>query len=333
MKQRCRWVAAAAVAVLVGVTLLATNAARAEEPAPAAQPAGDPAASAEPAVEPAAATEPVAEPEPSPFTMNLTYYLFSDYVFRGLNCSEYRGEGREKPNHQLTTSFGLDLAQVVGEPRGTWGTLGFGTFFEWYAAQQILNPEHGAENVQEIDYILTWSYEVKPAATTVTLGYVFYDFPNQKRMDTSEWMIKLAHNDAWMWKWLLPDNEAGVLNPSVLFAQDVEWVGGCWAEFGVNHPFTVAEGLTVTPSALLAVDHRYLGPLTGRSEHGATQLAYAQYGITAAYDLSGLGRIPMDPGTWTLTGYLYWNDALGNPEDTGTIGNEFYGGVSLGWTF
>ncbi len=41
------------------------------------------------------------EPADSPFSLGVTYSLYSDYVWRGINRSEYRGEGREKPNHQL----------------------------------------------------------------------------------------------------------------------------------------------------------------------------------------------------------------------------------------
>ncbi len=305
---------------------------------PAGAPPEPPAAEQAPAAHEAPAAdqtpaEAAEEAVPSPLSLNLTYYLYSDYVFRGINFSEYRSEGREKPNHQLTTNFGLDVAQLFGGQRGTFGTFGFGTFFEWYAAQEVLNPDGGAQNIQEIDFTLSWAYDLAPLATRMTLGYAFYTFPHIKRIDSQEWTIKLEHNDAWMWTWLWPDNEAGVLNPSVLFVQDVDYVGGCWAEFGISHPFEVAPGLSLTPSALLAIDHRYLGPLTGRSVPGTTGLAYVQYGLTASYDLSRLGRIPMDPGHWTLAGFLYLNDALGNAADSGAVGTELFGGMSLAWTF
>ena len=41
-----------------------------------------------------------------PVTLDVTYSLYSDYIFRGINFSEYAGEGREKFNHQVTTAFG-----------------------------------------------------------------------------------------------------------------------------------------------------------------------------------------------------------------------------------
>ena len=271
--------------------------------------------------------------EACPASLDVTYYIYSDYIFRGVNFSEYPGEGREKIDHQITTSLELDLGMLFGRERGELGTFGFGTFFEWYADQEILDPEFGNDNLQEIDYTLTWTYDIEQIATSFTLGYVFYDFPHHKPINTQEWTLGLAHNDAWMWKWLLPNNEDGVLNPTFFFAQDVDQIKGCWAEIGISHDFEVAEGLTITPSTLLAIDHRYLGPMTGTSENGSTRLAYIQYGLTAAYDLSQLYRIPHDPGQWTVAGFLYFNEALGHAKDSGAIGDEFFGGMSLSWSF
>lgn len=272
------------------------------------------------------------EPDAGPLSFDVTYYLYSDYIFRGINFSEYPGEGREALNHQITTSLGLDLAQLFGHDPGTWGDFSFETFFEWYADQKALDPVHGGQNLQEVDYSLFWSYDIKPIATSLKLGYVFYTFPNAKSLNTQEWKIGLEHNDAWMWKWLLPDNENGVLNPTFLIARDVDEIQGTWVEIGFSHGFEVADGLTLTPSLLMAVDHGYLGPATGTNLGSSTRLAYVQYGLAADFDLSTLGKMPHDPGTWTLSTFLYYNDALGSAEDI-AIRDEFYGGVSLGWSF
>jgi len=272
------------------------------------------------------------EPEAGPLSFDITYYLYSDYIFRGINFSEYPGEGREALNHQITTSLGLDLAQLFGHEPGTWGNFSFDTFFEWYADQKALDPVHGGQNLQEVDYSLFWSYDIKPIATSLKLSYVFYTFPNAKPLNTQEWQVGLEHNDAWMWKWLLPGNEDGVLNPTVLFAQDVDEIQGWWAEIGISHGFEVVHGLTVTPSLLMAVDHDYLGPATGTNLSGSTKLAYLQWGLTADFDLSTIGKLPHDPGTWTLSTFLYYNQALGSAEKI-AIQDEFYGGMSLGWSF
>ncbi len=78
---------------------------------------------------------PEAAPEPpKPFSLAVTYYLMSDYVFRGVNLSEYAREGREKLNHQMTTSIDVPLGKD-----GKFGNFGFDTFFEWFAEQKSLN--------------------------------------------------------------------------------------------------------------------------------------------------------------------------------------------------
>ncbi|MCP4592646.1 MAG: hypothetical protein GY842_18080 [bacterium] len=270
----------------------------------------------------------------SPFSFDVTYYLYSDYVFRGINFSEYPTEGREKPNHQLTTDISVDVGALFGQQPGTCGTFSFGTFFEWYAMQKVFDPEHGGQNLQEVDYVLSWAYDLESIATSFTLGYTFYAFPNAKSINTQEWWFTLEHNDAWMWKWMFPENEDGVLNPSFLFAQDVEVThGGCWMEFGISHDFELFENFTLTPSMIFAMDHRYLDPLLGTGSNGASRLAYVQYGITTTYDLTPALRMPDWAGALTLSGFLYFNDALGNPEDNRLIQDELFGGMSIGWSW
>src|SRR5687768_3162418 len=118
-------------------------------------------------------TETVEEPA-LPLKLAVSYYLLSDYVYRGINFSEFAGEGREKPNHQVTTSINWDF--------GEFGTLGFDTFFEWYAAQAKLNPFGGGQNLQEVDYIIWWRYPISAICTDLTLAYQFYVFPNSARL-------------------------------------------------------------------------------------------------------------------------------------------------------
>ncbi|MCH8967222.1 MAG: hypothetical protein IID43_06050, partial [Planctomycetes bacterium] len=102
-----------------------------------------------------------------PWSMGLTYSLYSDYIFRGINFSEHAREGREKANHQLSIDLDLDLASLWGGAPGSLGSLAFSTWFEWYADQEILNPAAGGNNLQEVDYTIAWSYDVEEIASTV----------------------------------------------------------------------------------------------------------------------------------------------------------------------
>ena len=272
-----------------------------------------------------------------PVALDISYSLSTDYIFRGINRSEYAGEAREKLNHQLTTDLGVDIGQLFGQPAGTCGTLEFGTFFEWYGMQEKLNPAGGGQNLQEVDYTVAWSYDVQPCDTTIRLGYTFYTFPNANAANTSEWFLGLEHNDAWMWKQWLPDNEDGVLNPTFLFAQDVDRGGGTaiWMELGLSHEFELpgCPNVTVTPSWKLGIDHNYYQAIAGDAHGNSTRFANMLWGVDMTYDMTEVLAIPEGWGGVALTGFLYFSDSLGNAQDSGVIQDEFFGGMSIGWSF
>lgn len=275
-----------------------------------------------------------AEAAPSPFSVSISYALYSDYIFRGINLSEHEREGSEALNHQATFSLSADAARLLGGQPGQLGSLNFEAWFEWYADQHALNPDTGGQNLQEFDFTLSWSYELAPLATTVTLGTVFYRIPNSETADSSELFLRVEHNDAWMWRGLWPDNQDGVLNPCFAYWRDVDLLSGAqWFEFGASHDFTLAQHLTLTPCVMLAVDHRYLGPALGRWDEVGTQVAYVQYSLNVDYDLSGLLKLPPPAGTVSVSGFLYFNDAVGHPERNHLIQDELFGGVALTWSY
>ena len=282
-----------------------------------------------------------------PATFDITYYVYSDYIFRGINFSEYAGEGREKPNHQMTVALGIDMAQWLGHEPGSWGTFAFETFFEWYAAQDQLDPVNGGQNLQEVDYILSWCYPLEEIETDLTLGWTYYLFPNlhywlegdntghDNDDRTHEWWVLLEHNDAWMWDWWWPENEEGVLNPSFLFVQDIGTGAGnaMWMELGLSHEFELSPKCTITPSWTLGIDHDYYHHFGGAVEKNTWRFANMLWGVDLGYDLTELLRIPDGYGSVALGGFLYFSQALGSAEDNGIIRDEFFGGMSIGYSF
>lgn len=270
-----------------------------------------------------------------PFSFDVTYSLYSDYVWRGINLSEYETEGSEAPNHQLTTTLDVDLGKFFNRRQdGEFGVFSFEAFFEWYAHQIDIDPVYGARNLQEIDYTLTYSYEVAPISTTLATGYVFYRYPKHKEIATEEWFFRVEHNDAWMWKWLWPDNEDGILNPYVEYWQDTHLVApGAWIQFGVSHDFEVAPSFTVTPGVDFGIEHNWLQPTLGLEGRG-TNFANVQYGLTLEYDMTEL--IALEKwgfGSIVVSGFIFYSDAVGNPAQNRWIRDELYGGMSIGWSF
>lgn len=267
-----------------------------------------------------------------PFRFSITYYLYSDYIFRGTNFSEFPGEGDEDLNHQMTTELAVDVAGLFGREAGSLGEFAFATFFEWYAGQDMLDPSNGGQNLQEVDYTLSWSYELKPLHTTVTPGYCFYVFPEDTAINTDEWFVRLDHNDAWMWKWLWPDNEDGVLNPYVMYAHTVKYAAGAkWWELGFSHPFELVDGLTLTPSVTLAWQGDYYERMTRQGSEYAS-LAYTQYGLNLEYDLAKGLKLKPHCGSIPLSTFIYYNEATQGMERNGYADDVLFGGVSIGWS-
>lgn len=260
------------------------------------------------------------ESDKLPLSLAVSYYLYSDYIFRFVNYSEYASEGREKPNHQVTTDFGWDF--------GDFGAVHFATFWEWYAAQKQLDPEKGGQNLQETDYVVYWTLPIKQIATDFTLGWASYTYPNAKTVNTNEWYFRLDHNDAWMWKWLLPDNEDGVLNPSFYFVHDFDQLGGVWMEFKFYHDFAIPgiDNLTITPSWMVAVDGCYY-------EDNTFRFAGDQWGLVTAYDLTPVLHLPDWAGSVVVKGELYYNNPWGTFERGGFARDVLWGGMSVNWSW
>ncbi|MCG3138391.1 MAG: hypothetical protein HJJLKODD_02254 [Phycisphaerae bacterium] len=296
----------------------------------------------QPALDSADAPAPTAAEEgaSNPLTFSIRYALFSDYIFRGINFSDFPAEGDEDVNHQMSTSVSYSF--------GEWGTFGFDTWFEWYAAQDEINP-YADSDLQEVDLTVWYSHPIDPIATNFKVGWTHFNYPglsrplnldrdpsNNHNNHTHEWWFRLDHNDAWMWKWLWPDNEEGILNPSFFYAMDCGIGSGTaqWMEVGLSHKFALTEDLSLTPSWTLGIDHNYYKYFTAvRDGDHTTRLATMVWGLDLTYDLTKLLQIPDPWGSIALSGLLYYSDALGNAYDNGTIKDEFYGGFAVTYSF
>ncbi len=267
-----------------------------------------------------------AKPEwtkPVPLSVSVDYTLVSDYIWRGVNLSEYRGEGRERPNHQMNVGLSYDT--------GNFGSINAGFWFEWYAGQQQLTPGSDG-HLQEVDYTLSWSYDVKQLATKVEVGWIAYQLP-QLSGDVQtdyDWFVGLSFDDSKLF-----GTENPVLNPTVKYYYNLDQVkGGQWMEFGVSHDFALGDcgcevpiikDITLTPSLMLGVDHRYFTT--------STKLGNLLYGLAASYDLGKAIGLAEKCGALKLTGFINYSQALGLREDVADYGDEFYGGMNVGYAW
>ncbi len=271
--------------------------------------------------------------KPIPIGFYLDYTVATDYIWRGINLSEFRGEGREKLNHQLTVGANYDT--------GNFGTIDFSVWFEWYGANDQISGVNSDGNLQEVDYTFSWTYDLSKLCAQVpvelTLGWIGYDFPQLSDDGgfTNEYFIGLALDD----QALLGDGWFA-LNPTLTYYQDIDDVGcfgqGSWLEFGISHEFEMAKcpgakqipivrDLTVTPSFTLAMDIGYLG--------SGTRTATTQYGLDVGYDIGAALGLPEQYGSVGLTGFLNYSDAVtdGATNFGPNLNDEFWGGFSVGW--
>ncbi len=291
--------------------------------------AGKPAASA-----PAAKIETIQKQEaegPSkkcPFSFSIDYTLISDYIFRGINLSEYQREGREKLNHQLNVGAEIDL--------GNYGTIGGYVWFEWFIAQQNLTPAYGRD-IQEIDYAVYYRYVFEDPGLTAELGWLVYTLPPIGRDQHTDYelYLKVSYDD----KKLFGTKE-NVLNPYAAYYQNID-LGACasWWEFGISHDFAMADcGLagcpvmrhvTLTPSIVYGVQHRLFGEIDPTLGTKATSAVNVLFGLEIAYDLGAALGLPEEYGALTVSGLLFYSQAL----DHTLVNDEFFGGmkISYGW--
>jgi hypothetical protein len=302
-----------------------------EAPAPEMEPYVEP----EPVYESTEITETEAAPGIAgcPVSFDLSYTLVTDFMWRGVNLSEYRNEGRERLNHQLRTNLGVDVAELFGRQAGEFGTFYFGTFFNWYGGQRGVDPIRGGQNFSRNDYYLSYSYEVKEIATTFSAGWNYYNYANNTDRNTHEWFVRADHNDAWMFKWLFPDNDKGILNPYFLFVHDVGSIGGIWGELGVHHDFELFDNFVLTPHLMLGIDHRYIQGLAETGRVGTTQVALQRLGLDATYNFAPVLQLPEWIGDVYITGFLYYQCALGDAQKSGAIDDQLWGGMNVGWSF
>ncbi len=258
--------------------------------------------------------------KPIPVSFSLDYTLVSDYIYRGGNLSEYVGEGRERGNQQLTLGAEVDL--------GKFGAVGISTWFEWFAGQQVtaFGDPDAKNDLQEVDYTIYWGYDIPGTPVSIETGWIAYTYPHVggDLNYTNEWYISVGVDDSQLF-----GTENPVLNPYIAYYLDTDDVDGCWIEMGISHDFALAEmgmagapvlsNLTVTPSAVLGIDKDQFD--TGSHVHNLL------YGLAVSYDLSAALGIPEQYGSFTLTGFVNFSDAIN--EDV--INDEFFGGISLGW--
>ena len=289
--------------------------------------------------------------KPIPVTFNIDYTMVTDYIFRGINFSEYRrklgqakNEGREKLNHQLSTGVEGDL--------GPFGRVGGSVWFEWFAGQSALTPEDGHKNLQETDYTVYYGYNIEPIGVDAEVGFIWYMFPrsNTDWSSTQEIYLNLGFDESVWLRALGLNVKKSILNPYLFQAWDLDLAaGGYYGEFGVAPEIAfsdigcsgmpVLKDLTFSPSYAMGWDHNWLNKMTldpaawaGNEGRGfasnTSHLMFARFGGDLTYDLKGAFNIPDKYcGAMYLKGFMYYSQGIAEH----FLNDEFWGGMSVGY--
>jgi hypothetical protein len=303
-------------------------------------------------------SEPAEFEKPLPVSFSIDYTLVSDYIFRGINFSEYKGEGREKLNHQLSVGTEVDL--------GKFGRLGASFWWEWYAGQNDTafggNAPGDDKHLQEVDYVVYYGYTIDPIGLDWEIGYIFYHFPRARRAakwagqgdadfaTTNELYTVFSWDDSILWRALGLKVADPILNPYFSINWDMDLAkGSSFYAFGMSHDFAlgdfcqapVIKDLTFGVSWEMGWDHNWLNKFTldpaatsGNEGRGyasnSSHLDYMNWGFSLTYDLKSALNIPDKYcGDMYVTGFLNLSNAIAE----NFLNDEVYGGMSVGYSW
>ncbi|HNX26694.1 MAG TPA: hypothetical protein PKK48_04735 [Phycisphaerae bacterium] len=277
--------------------------------------------------------------KPIPVSFSVDYTLVSDYIFRGINFSEYPGEGREKPNNQMTVGTELDL--------GSFGYIGGSVWFEWFAGQEHLNSEGDSKNLQEVDYTVYYGYNIESIGVNPEIGFIWYEFPrcDENCDSTQELTLNLAFDESVWLRAMGINMKESILNPYLFMAFDLNLAAGAsYYETGLSHDFALADlgcsgvpvfkDITLTPSWSMSWQHNWLNKFSVDSSAGSrrnfTSMNNMQWGLDLTYNIKNAFNIPDKYcGEMYVKGFIYYSQALQNQY----LNDEFWGGMSVGYSW
>lgn len=222
--------------------------------------------------------------------IKVTY--FSDYIYRGVNRSEYIGEvtGRTASNNanfQFDGKLSFDLGKF---PHPFIGIF-----------TNVLDSDP-VSNFQEVRPYFGFDWPVRPLV--ISVGNSLYEFPDRGELNTSEVWLNVKLDDS-----VLLKSDQPLLSPYIFVAYDYDLYEGWYLEGGISHDFTIEKtGITLTPLARIA----YVINNPQFSDRGESDSGFQHWevGIVGKYSLNNLLNIPLRYGQWSLNGYLFYTNSI-----------------------
>jgi hypothetical protein len=216
---------------------------------------------------------------------DLIFRYATDNVYRGVSRSEGIAH-RHSPNLQFDGRLDFDLGKL---PHPF-----VGAFVNIHSSDPI-------SRFQEVRPYLGVNWNVRPFV--VEGGNITYIFPERDELNTGEAYAKVTFDDSWLFR-----TDTPLVSPYVYAAYDYDKYNGWYFEAGLKHDFVFENtGFTLTALANIAfvTNNSFYATTVGGKDTG---LQHYEIGLIGNYSLNHLFHFSPRYGTFTLQGFVYYDD-------------------------
>jgi hypothetical protein len=236
---------------------------------------------------------------------NFEFRYMTDNVYRAVSRST---EKAHTPNLQFDGSFDFNL--------GKFPHPFVGAFVNVHSSDPV-------SRFQEIRPYFGLEWNLRPFI--LEAGNITYIFPERDEENTGEVYAKVTFDDSWIFR-----TDRPILSPYVMGAYDYDKYNGYYLEAGVRHDFVFEEyGMTLT--ALARIAYVFDQPFFATTPDGRDSgLQHYELGLIGTYSLNRLFGFSPRYGTFTLNGYLFYDDRTSSDLKADI---QIWGGGGIGFKY
>jgi len=238
---------------------------------------------------------------------DLSFRYATDNVYRGVSRSEGIAK-RHNPNYQFDGRLDFDLGKL---PHPF-----IGAFVNIHSSDPI-------SRFQEVRPYVGLNWNLRPFI--VEGGNITYIFPERDELNTGEAYAKVTFDDSWLFR-----TDTPIVSPYVYGAYDYDKYSGFYIEAGISHDF-VFENTGFTLTALANIAYVYNNPFFSTTPKGKdTGLQHYEIGLIGNYSLNHAFHLSPRHGTFTLQGFLYFDDRTSSDLRADI---QLWGGAGIGFHY
>ena len=258
-----------------------------------------PALLAEEAAAPQQPAEALEKSDESPFSVEVSMDILSDYVWRGTICNG-------NPVWQPSVTAGLDLGDYGKFAGNVWQS------YDLTRKRGTATNSRRSCGLQEIDYTLNYAVEI--AGVGLEVGHIFYTFPNNNGHSDQDLYATISYDNP-----IVTPSASAYWNYSDSAGNDISCL---YYSLGLSHDFEVTEKFTISPSASLGFGGN------AWTDCG-TEMTDQTVGVSASYAVTDYLTVSAQVNyTWIPSHELRRADYMGCGKD-----QLVWGGVNMTLSF